>query len=131
MNRYIYRIESNNGKTYIGQRTYKGDNAKEDRYLGSSSWFKRNPDIDEIAFKEILIEHIKDDFTLSLLETVAIMDDIAERGHLEVLGFFNGGNVNGNLGGYQHNTFYLNNMLGVKTRKEKGSYVMTEAAKRR
>lgn len=131
MNRYIYKLESIGGKTYIGQRVFSGDDVSKDKYLGSSTWFKRYSELDEICFKTILIQNVKDDFTLSLLETIAIMDDIAENGHLENPGYFNRGNVNGNLGGYQHNNYFLNNMLGVETRKKKNSYVMKEISKKK
>ena len=126
MIRYIYKLTSESNKSYVGQRTFKGDRIEDDNYMGSSTFFSRYP---ESLTKSILIKDIKDDFTLSLMETICIMEDITENGHCNNL---NGkGNVNGNLGGYQHNIFYLTNLIGVQTRRKNGSYVMKESAKRK
>lgn len=91
MNRYIYRLYLESGRTYIGQRTFKKEAlAIEDRYFGSSSYIKNHPE-DSILKKEILIENIQDQFTLNFLESVCIQDEKAYKGK---------DCVNGNLGGY-------------------------------
>lgn len=89
MIRYIYKLTFQSGKTYIGQRTYKGDSVENDKYLGSSTYSKRNP-TDKILTKEIIIEGIKDKYTLNLLETICIMHEFAYQGKNCVNGTFGG-----------------------------------------
>lgn len=110
MNRYIYKLTFESGKTYVGQRTYKFENISEDTYLGSSGYHKRHPE-DKIINKEILIDNIKDRETLNLLETIAIMDEKSEQGD---------NCVNFNYGGFI-----------LKYFPQKGVYHRSEEAKRK
>ena len=89
MNKYIYKITFQSGKTYIGQRSSKNENVYLDKYQGNSSYAKRNPQ-DKIIKKEILISGDFDTFLLNLLETDSII--------FEQLKHKNSC-VNGNLGG--------------------------------
>ena len=91
--RYIYKITFESGKTYIGQRKYNGDKLSEDKYLGSSTYAKNNPQ-DKIVNKEILISGEFDVFTLNLLETDSIIFEKLLRGDDCVNGTFGGLNYN-------------------------------------
>lgn len=89
---YIYKITFDSGKTYVGQHTQYVEN---DSYITSSSYYKRNKNIDKIKSREILIV-VNDKFTLDLMETICIFEDKAS----------NPNNVNYNWGGY------ANGMIG-------------------
>lgn len=89
MIRYIYRLTFQSGKTYIGQRTYKGDDIDKDYYMGSSNYKKNNPD-DVIIKKEIIISGDFDNFTLNLLETDSIIFEKIQRGTNCVNGTYGG-----------------------------------------
>ena len=89
MIRYIYRLTFQSGKTYIGQRTYKGDDIDKDPYMGSSNYKKNNPD-DVIIKKEIIISGDFDNFTLNLLETDSIIFEKIQRGNNCVNGTYGG-----------------------------------------
>lgn len=117
-NRYIYRLILSSGKTYIGQRLYKckyGINADTDTYMGSSLYIKNHKE-DSIIKKEILIENIKDAYTLNLLETICIMHEFA----------YNKENcINGNYGAYYYNYAAPNHIVSESTKK-----LMSESAKK-
>lgn len=89
MIRYIYRLTFQSGKTYIGQRTYKGDDIDKDSYMGSSNYKKNNPD-DVIIKKEIIISGDFDNFTLNLLETDSIIFEKIQKGNNCVNGTYGG-----------------------------------------
>lgn len=89
MIKYIYRITFQSGKTYIGQRTYKGENVYDDSYMGSSRYKKNNPD-DKVVKKEIIISGNFDNFTLNLLETDSIIFEKMQRGNNCVNGTYGG-----------------------------------------
>jgi len=113
MNRYVYKIFFASGKTYVGQRTFKGDNVLDDKYICSSSYAKNHKQDDPIINRIILKENIDSSEELSRLETFFIKEDKRTNGD---------NNVNGNNGAYEHGNFYENNFIGVETRKRKGSY---------
>lgn len=89
MIKYVYRITFQSGKTYIGQRTYKGENVYDDSYMGSSRYKKNNPD-DKVIKKEIIISGDFDNFTLNLLETDSIIFEKIQRGDNCVNGTYGG-----------------------------------------
>lgn len=84
---YIYKLYFKSGKTYIGQHTQR---KKNDKYVTSSTYYKRHKEDDPLEKREIILE-VKDLETLNIMETICIMQDKAENGKQ---------NVNGNLGGY-------------------------------
>lgn len=79
---YIYKIEFEDGSTYIGQHIQYKEN---DNYITSSTYAKNH----KIKNREILL-YVNDKYTLNLIETLAIMQDKCNAIK----------NVNGNLGNY-------------------------------
>lgn len=73
VNRYIYKLYFKNGCTYVGKHTQKKEN---DGYITSSSYYKKHKDL--LERRVILIENIKDDATLDIMETLCIFHDICE-----------------------------------------------------
>ena len=59
MNRYIYKIIFKSGKTYVGQRTFKGDNILDDEYVCSSSYAKNHKEDDPVVDRIIIEENIE------------------------------------------------------------------------
>ena len=113
MNRSIYKIIFKSGKTYVGQRTFKGDNILDDEYVCSSSYAKNHKEDDPVVDRIIIEENIESSEKLSFLETFYIKKDKEENKE---------NNVNGNNGAYELHNLYENNSIGVETRKRKGSY---------
>lgn len=86
MRYYIYKITFMSGSTYIGEHL---ERKKNDDYITSYSYYKKNKDIDPILKKEILIE-VKDEQTMHIMETLCIIHDKCE----------NALNKNGTLGSW-------------------------------
>ena len=84
---YIYKLTFKSGSTYIGQHTQKLEN---DKYITSSTYYKRHLEEDPLISREIILDNIPDRETLNILETICICHDKAE----------NSKNVNGTLGGW-------------------------------
>lgn len=126
MNRYIYKLYLSTGETYIGQRTFKKDeDAAKDSYMGSSTFIQKYKRQKDIIRKEILLQWIKDQFTLNLLETVAFLYEKAETTK----------NVNYSKGGYAFNFVMpaghpiskeaIQKM--IETRKQNGTWTYPES----
>lgn len=92
---YIYKLIFESGKSYVGQHTQY---VEDDGYVTSSSYYKRNKNIDPVRSREILI-FVDDTFTLDLLETICIFADKAENGSKNV-NYNWGGYANGMVGGW-------------------------------
>jgi len=87
MRYYIYKIEFEDGSSYIGSHVEKFEN---DGYITSSSYYLNNNS--KIVKRDILCE-CKDFYTMNFVESIAIMDDKS----------FSNKNVNGNYGNWYHN----------------------------
>lgn len=87
MRYYIYRIEFEDGSSYVGSHVEKFEN---DGYVTSSSYYLNNNS--KIIRRDIICE-CKDFYTMSLIESIAIMDDKS----------LNNKNVNGNYGNWYYN----------------------------
>lgn len=110
INRYIYKLYFRNGCTYVGKHTEKRPN---DGYVTSSSYYKKH--IDLFEKREILLDNIKDDDTLDIMETICIFADICENKY----------NVNYNYGAWMNDAKFdrgfrgpANGMYGKKQSSE-------------
>lgn len=70
MKYYLYKLYFTNGATYIGLHREKNPN---DGYITSSSYYKKHKDL--FDRREIILE-CKDNETLEIMESIAIMADI-------------------------------------------------------
>lgn len=87
MRYYIYKLTFKSGATYIGSHIEHSEN---DGYVTSSSYYKKNLEIDPLIKREELVQ-LQDRETMNIMETICILSDKANSEN----------NVNYNLGAWK------------------------------
>lgn len=87
MRYYIYKLTFKSGATYIGSHIEHSEN---DGYVTSSSYYKKNLEIDPLVKREELVQ-LQDRETMNIMETICILSDKANSEN----------NVNYNLGAWK------------------------------